>query len=93
MGNHVNLLATVSLKTEYHLPEIAPMSGGKLVISLKQHYEFKKLNCSIDLKLSAPQWLKNISTYLVANELASDLFTGSDDPNDFVATFFALGKY
>ena len=93
MGNHVNLLATVTLKTEYHLPEPTPMNGGRLMNSLKQNFSFKKLNSRLEPKLPGPRWLRDIRAYLVANDYDSDLFSGSEGPNDFVGTCFVMGKY
>ena len=93
IANHVNLWATVSLKTECHLPEPHPLSGGALIDSLHKRFTFKKVNSNLNPSLPAPDWLKFISNYLCSNDYASGLFSLGDNPNDFIATYFSLGKY
>lgn len=77
LGNHVNLLATVSLKTDYFLMEKqCPREEGDLYLSLQA--AFGKKQILYELGVQEPEgvneWLKTLVRFLVDNELTSGLF-------------------
>lgn len=99
LSSHVNLLATVSLKTEYHLIEKPQYKeAGHLYHSLEKAYPGKSFNFNFTDCISshAANWIKQIINYLTEWDLGEGLFTESGQNNkqiDYYGTRFKLGKY
>lgn len=77
IGNHVNLLATVSLKTEYTLMErVHIREAGELYASLLQRFGSVHIAYGFDEQepKNIPEWLRELVKYLNAEDLANGLF-------------------
>ena len=99
IGNHVNLLATVSLKTEYTLMErVHIRDGGELYSSLLQRFGSIHIAYGFDEQepRNIPEWLRELVKYLNTEDLANGLFEVERTEGrayDFYARHFERGKY
>jgi hypothetical protein len=99
LGNHVNLLATVSLKTDYFLMEKQQSrEEGELYESLVRRLGKKQFKYDFDDKQpeGVAEWMRTLVEFLMEEELTNGLFLMSQSDKgkyDFSGTRFERGKY